>query len=58
MIVMDRGHGHICEYFDNIEEAKAWAGCNNKDVTTAADLEDWMTKENGGIVAHTFDEVE
>ncbi len=58
MIVMDRGHGHICEYFDSIDEAKAWAGCEDESITTADELEEWMTKENDGTVAHTFDEVE
>lgn len=56
MIVMDKRDDRV--YFDTIEEAKEWAGCDDESITTAEDLEDWMTKENGGVVIHTFDEVE
>ena len=58
MIVMDKRAGGERVYFDTIEEAKAWAGCDDESITTAEDLEEWMTKENGGVVIHTFDEVE
>ena len=56
MIVMDRKGERV--YFDTIEEAKEWSYCDDEYVTTAEDLEEWMTKENGGICIHTFDEVE
>lgn len=56
MIVMDKKDEKV--YFDSLAAAKAWIGCDDENVTTANDLEEWTTKKNGGIVAHTFEEVE
>jgi hypothetical protein len=55
-IIMDRRSDKV--YFDTIEEAKQWAGCEDADITTADELEAWMTEQEGGICIHTFEEVD
>lgn len=55
-IIMDRRSDRV--YFDSIDEAKTWSRCDDESITTADELQDWMTKENDGVCIHTFEEVD